>query len=80
MRVVAAEPNLYLDTASSVGHRGDFAQWVQAVGAHKLLFGSDTPWTCASFQLGRVLLAPIREEEKRLVLGENMARLLATRR
>jgi len=77
--VVAAEPNIYLDTASSVGYRGDFAQMVQAAGAHKLLFGSDTPWTCASFQLGRVLLASIGEDEKRLVLGENMVRLLATR-
>jgi hypothetical protein len=35
---------------------------------------------CPSHQIGRVLPCPIAEEEKLLILGGNMQRLLATRR
>jgi len=35
---------------------------------------------CASYQIGRVLLAPIAEASRRRILGETLAGLLATRR
>ena len=76
-QVAREEPNVYLDTASSVAPFGRFAALVQAVGAAKVVFGSDTPWMCASYQIGRVALAPIPDASKRLILGETMARLLA---
>jgi predicted TIM-barrel fold metal-dependent hydrolase len=79
-QVAREEPNVYLDTTSSVGRFGIFAAVVRAVGAGKLVYGSDMPWMCASHQVGRVLYAPIPAEDKRLILGGNMARLLATRR
>jgi predicted TIM-barrel fold metal-dependent hydrolase len=78
-QVAREEPNVYLDTASSVAHFGAFAAVVRAVGAGKVLFGSDMPWMCASYQVGRVEMAPIAAEEKRLILGATMARLLSTR-
>jgi predicted TIM-barrel fold metal-dependent hydrolase len=78
--VAAAEPNVYLDLASSTGRFGAFVSSVTAAGAGKLLFGSDMPWMCPTHQIGRVLLAPIPEDDKRLILGETMAALLATRR
>jgi predicted TIM-barrel fold metal-dependent hydrolase len=80
VRVAAEEPNVYLDLASSIGRFGAFARMVGALGARKLLYGSDTPWMCFTHQIGRVLMAPIPEADKRLILGENMARLLATRK
>jgi len=80
LRVAAEEPNVYLDTASSVAPFGAFADVVRTVGAGKLIFGSDTPWMCFTHQIGRVLLAQISEEEKRRILGENLAQILATRR
>ncbi len=78
--VAAEESNVYLDLASSVGGFGAFVTMVREVGARKLLFGSDTPCMCFTHQIGRVLLTPIPEADKRLILGENMAALLATRR
>jgi predicted TIM-barrel fold metal-dependent hydrolase len=79
-RVAAEEPNVYLDTTSSVGRFGVFAEVVREVGVGKLLYGSDMPWMCASYQIGRVLLAPIPDADKRRILGANLAALLATRR
>ena len=35
---------------------------------------------CASFQVGRALLARIPDEDKRLILGGTLSALLATRR
>jgi predicted TIM-barrel fold metal-dependent hydrolase len=80
LRVAAEEPNVYLDLCSSVARFGAFAEVVRKVGAAKLLYGSDAPWMCFTHQIGRVLLAPIAEEEKRRILGSNVAALLATRR
>jgi predicted TIM-barrel fold metal-dependent hydrolase len=79
-RVAAEEPNVYLDLASSVARFGDFAAMVRAVGADKLLWGSDHLWMCPTHQIGRVLLCPIADEDKLLILGRNMERILATRR
>jgi predicted TIM-barrel fold metal-dependent hydrolase len=79
-RVAREEPNVYLDLASSVGKFGAFTRVVSRVGASKLLYGSDTPWMCFTYQIGRVLLAPIAEDDKRRILGLNMAELFATRR
>lgn len=79
-RVAIEEPNVYLDLASSIGRFGAFAMALALVGAGKLLYGSDMPWMCASYQIGRVLLAPIPEDTKRLVLGGTLSALLATRR
>jgi predicted TIM-barrel fold metal-dependent hydrolase len=78
--VAAEEPNVYLDITSSVGRFGAFAEVVRTVGAGRLLYGSDMPWMCATHQIGRVLLAPIPDADKRLILGETMAGLLATRK
>jgi predicted TIM-barrel fold metal-dependent hydrolase len=78
--VAAEEPNVYLDLASSVGRFGAFAAVVGLTGPDKLLYGSDMPWMCATYQIGRVLLAPIPEGEKRRILGGTMAALLGTRR
>ncbi len=80
VQVAAEEPNVYLDTAASVGYRGDFTEMVRLAGAGKILYGSDMPWTCATYQLGRVLLSPITDAEKRRILGENLAGLFRTKR
>ncbi|HVC34009.1 MAG TPA: amidohydrolase family protein [Chloroflexota bacterium] len=76
LRVAAEEPNVYLDVASSVARFGAFAEVVRVVGAGKVLYGSDTPWMCFTHQIGRVLLAPISEDDKRRILGQNLATLL----
>jgi hypothetical protein len=79
-QVAREEPNVYLDLTSSAGRFGAFEAMVEVAGADRLTYGSDMPWMCASFQIGRVLLARIPEDAKRRILGGTMAGLLATRR
>jgi len=65
---------------SSVARFGAFVASVRAAGAGKHVFGSDMPWMCQSYQIGRVVLAPIPDDDKRRILGGTMAGLLTTRR
>lgn len=77
--VALEEPNVYLDTAGSVAPYGIFAQLVAHVGAGKILYGDDFPWMCPTHQIGRILLAPITDDEKKQIIGGTMQRLLGTR-
>ncbi len=65
--------NIYLDTSGSVREMGITEMMVRAVGAQRIVFGSDGS-NCAA--LGRLLGAEISEEERRMIGYENMARLL----
>ena len=49
---------------------------VRAVGAGKLLFGTDSYLNPFAFGLGPILYARISDDDKRRILGLNMARLL----
>ena len=77
--VAIEEPNVYLDTAGSVALFGIFTQLVEHVGAGRILYGDDFPWMCPTHQIGRILLAPITDDEKKQMLGGTMQRLLSTR-
>lgn len=50
---------------------------VRAVGAAKLLFGTDSYLNPFAFGLGPILYARVSDEDKRKILGLNMMRLLA---
>ena len=77
--VMAARLNVYLDTCLSRVYYGDLEQWVDAVGADRLLFGTDAPFNDNAHQIGRVTHAVIPEEDKRAILGGNMVRILGER-
>jgi uncharacterized protein len=51
---------------------------IEHFGAHKIIFGSDTPYGRNSLQLNmeRVKTLPISEESKEMILGKNMQTLL----
>ncbi|MGH9542862.1 MAG: amidohydrolase family protein [Terriglobales bacterium] len=74
--VARQAPNAFLDLSGSQGHRGVIEYCVAAVGAERILFGSDLPYLEASATLGRVLAAQLSDEQKRLILRENFRRLL----
>ncbi|MGC9347481.1 MAG: amidohydrolase family protein [Anaerolineae bacterium] len=76
--VMEARPNVYLDTCLSRVYYGDLERWVAAAGADRLLFGSDVPFNDNAHQIGRVTHADISEEDKRAILGGNMAALIAS--
>ena len=75
IEVAKAFPNVYLDTASSRTYPGVVSMLVKEVGAERVLYGSDTPFLTPVTQVGKVVFAGITEEEKRLILGLNAAKL-----
>lgn len=71
-------PNVYADT-SGVKRFDYVAQAVQRAGAHKLLFGSDGPWLHPALELQKIRLLGLPPRDEALILGGNVARLLAVK-
>jgi predicted TIM-barrel fold metal-dependent hydrolase len=72
-----AQPNVYLDLAGSLVYDGMLEWMVGRVGADRVLFGTDAAFLDPRPQFGRVALARISVDDKRRILCENLARLLA---
>jgi predicted TIM-barrel fold metal-dependent hydrolase len=68
-------PNVYADT-SGVRRFDLLQQAVRRAGARKLLFGSDGPWLHPGVELAKVRALGLSPADERLVLGENVLRLL----
>ena len=66
--------NIILET-SFRSHR-DIARAVKRVGANRVVYGSDMPFGVPDIEMMKVRLADITPEEKGLVLGDSMARVL----
>jgi predicted TIM-barrel fold metal-dependent hydrolase len=73
---VAPYPNILVDTSGSEAEAGMVEYAVQAIGADRIVFGSDAPGRDFSVQMGKVMGADITEEQRNLILGGNMARVL----
>jgi predicted TIM-barrel fold metal-dependent hydrolase len=58
------------------GPRGWLDRGIQAVGAHKFMFGSDGFLNALSVGIGPVVFAPVSDAEKRQMLGLTTARLV----
>lgn len=69
-------PNIYTDTAG-VRRFDLLEQAARRAGAAKILFGSDGPWLHPAVELSKVGALELSESEARLVLGENLLRLIA---
>ena len=68
--------NIYLEICGSNLTRFEIEWMIAEVGADRVIFGTDMPWIDPRFTLGKVAYANLSDEQRRLVLGENMARLL----
>lgn len=69
-------PSVYFDTSGSVADEGTVEMAVLTLGAERVLFACDLSMTVS---VGRVRGAAINEEDRRRILGGNMARILARR-
>jgi predicted TIM-barrel fold metal-dependent hydrolase len=69
-------PNVYADT-SGVRYFDILADAVRRAGAAKLLFGSDGPFLHPGVELAKVFALPLSPEERTLVLGRNLQRLVS---
>ena len=80
MRAVQAaerNPSLMLETASSAVNNGSLEYTIERIGPERIIFGTDMPLLEVSVQMARVSGAAIGQEEKDLIFGGNMARMLA---
>lgn len=69
-------PNILLDTASSQSDMGYIEAMVAAVGAERVIFGTNMPLIDPFFGKAKVTGADLTDEQKKLVLGGNIQRLL----
>lgn len=69
-------PNVYADT-SGVRYWDCLIQAVKRAGPGKLLFGSDGPYLHPGVELHKIKLLKLPPAQERLVLGQNIARLLS---
>jgi hypothetical protein len=86
MEVCRRHPTVLLDTAIALcGHVTGAQTWlddaravamVRAVGARRVLFGSDYPWVDPAGDVQRIQALPLTEEERLAILGGNAAREL----
>lgn len=72
-------PNIYTDT-SGVRRFDLLEQAVKRAGARKILFGTDGPWLHPAVELSKVRALNLTAADERLVLGENLLRLISNRR
>ncbi|MFQ6097867.1 MAG: amidohydrolase family protein [Armatimonadota bacterium] len=68
--------NVHFDITGYPMHRQAIENLVNAVGADRVLFGSDIAWLNLPYELGAVLYAKISDEDREKILGLNMARIL----
>jgi predicted TIM-barrel fold metal-dependent hydrolase len=70
-------PNIYLETAGN-GTTEAMRQVIDTLGAERLIYGDDIPFNYPSDVLDKIRLMPdVTDTERKLMLGGNMARLLA---
>src|SRR5262249_16174694 len=73
--VIVRQPNVYTDSAG-VRRFDLLEEAVARAGARKVLFGSDGPWLHPGVELAKIRELRLRPEAERLVLGQNLLRLI----
>ncbi len=76
IRVIRSLPNVAIDLAGSDPTAGFVEMAVRELGARRILYGSDMPGRSFASQLAKVLGANVSDQDRRLILGENLRRLL----
>jgi len=76
LRALRACENVSVDLCGTDPAAGMTEMAVRELGAHRVLYGSDAGGRSFASQLGKVLGADIPAAAKKLILGENLRRLL----
>ncbi len=75
IEVAKKYPNVYLDLCDIHRHSGIVDKMVDAIGADRVLFGTDIPWYDPAYGIGSVLFARIDDETKYKILYQNAKKL-----
>jgi predicted TIM-barrel fold metal-dependent hydrolase len=76
LRAIRSTRNVLAETAGSNPTTGFVEMAVRELGAERVVYGSDVPGRGFASQLAKVLGADIPAAAKRLILGENLRRIL----
>lgn len=76
IRAIRTRPELHADLGGGDPVYGEVEMAVRELGASRVLYGSDVNGRSFSSQIGRVLGADISLADKKLILRENLRRLL----
>lgn len=77
IRAVRPYPRISVDLAGSDPVNGFVEMAVRELGAERVLYGSDCGGRSFASQLGKVYGAAVTDEQRRLILGQNLRRLLS---
>jgi predicted TIM-barrel fold metal-dependent hydrolase len=66
-----ASGNIYLEISSGLGDKGQVMEAVKAVGAQRVLFGTDTTLFDPGWALGKVEAAELNKQERQMILYQN---------
>jgi predicted TIM-barrel fold metal-dependent hydrolase len=78
--LVLANPNVMLEFCGSFCSSVPWDNTIARVGAHRVLFGSDTFLHDLPWELGRLLSTPVPDSQLVPILGANMQKILDKRR
>jgi len=76
IRAVREVPNVSIDLAGSDPTAGFVEMAVRELGPRRVIYGSDAPGRSFASQLAKVNGANVSDDDRRLILGENLQRLL----
>ncbi len=76
IRAVRHLPNVAIDLAGSDPQAGFVEMAVRELGPRRIIYGSDVPGRSFASQLAKVMGANVSDEDRRLILGENLRRLM----
>jgi predicted TIM-barrel fold metal-dependent hydrolase len=76
IRAVRSLPNVAVDLGGGDPSAGWVEMTVRELGARRVLYGSDVPGRSFASQLAKIYGADIADADRRLILGENLQRLL----
>ncbi len=76
IRAIRSSPNICTETAGCDPTAGYIEMAVRELGAERVLYGSDAGGRSFASQLAKVHGAEVAPDAKRLILGENLKRLL----
>ena len=77
IRAIRPHKNIYADLAGGDPAAGFTEMAVRVLGVERVLYGSDAGGRSFASQLAKVYGARISDDDKRLILGGNLKRLLA---
>lgn len=76
IRTIRPVQNLSADVAGSDPYNGFVEMAVRELGAQRVIYGSDASGRSFASQLGKVMGADISEADRKLILGENLKRMM----